>query len=179
MTKFVQMLLAGLLFAGLMTQAQAQEGVKLGVVNVALLLEKAPQAEAATDNLKREFAKQQSDLKQLAQTLDKEQRDYEKNKSVMSESQRMTKERELTLKTRELQRSRNDIQEMINLRRNEELAKLQNLVNEGIKKIADKQGFDLILYEGIAYTNGRVDITSQVLKFLEEVSKKQVSDFNK
>lgn len=152
---------------------------KLGVVNVALLLEQAPQAKSASSNLEKEFSPQQAELKVLANKLDKQQNDYQKNKSVMSDSQQMTKEREMTMMSREIQRRRNDIQELLNLRRNEELSKLQSIVNDSIKAIGKQQGFDLILYEGIAYTNDRVDVTQDVLKHLESVSKKQRSEFNK
>lgn len=157
----------------------AETQTKLGVVNVALLLEKAPQAEAATFALKKEFAKEQSELENLAKELESEQKGYEKNKSVMSEVQRTAKERQLTLMTREIQRRRNDIQELINLRRNEELAKLQDLVNSAIKEIGEKQGFDLILYEGIAYTNSRIDVTSDVLNHLKTLGDKEKNRFNK
>lgn len=172
--------IAGLTIALQMTPVQASEAqTKLGVVNVALLLEKAPQAEAATVSLKKEFAKEQGELQSLAQELESEQKNYEKNKSVMSDTQKTAKERQLTLMTREIQRRRNDVQELINLRRNEELAKLQNLVNAAIKEIGEKQGFDLILYEGIAYTNSRIDITQDVLKYLGTVGDKEKNSFNK
>ncbi len=172
--------IASLAIALQMTPAQASESqTKLGVVNVALLLEKAPQAEAATVSLKKEFAKEQGELQSLAQELESEQKNYEKNKSVMSDAQKTAKERQLTLMTREIQRRRNDVQELINLRRNEELAKLQNLVNAAIKEIGEKQGFDLILYEGIAYTNSRIDITQDVLKYLGTVGDKEKNSFNK
>ena len=68
---------------------------------------------------------------------------------------------------------------MLNLRRNEELAKLQNIVNEAIKSIGKKDDFDLILYEGIAYTNDRIDITKDVLDYLKMLNTKQRSEFNK
>ena len=159
--------------------AFAETPVKLGVVNVALLLEQAPQAKNATANLEKEFTPQQIELKSLASKLEKKQSDYQKNKAVMSESQQMTKEREVTMMTREIQRRRNDVQELLNLRRNEELAKLQIIVNDAIKAIGKNQGFDLILYEGIAYTNNRVDVTQDVLKHLQTMTQKQRSDFNK
>jgi outer membrane protein len=149
------------------------------VVNVGLLLEQAPQAKDASSNLEKEFAPQQAELKTLASKLESKQNEYQKNKAVMSESQMLTKEREISMLTREIQRRRNDVQEMLNLRRNEELAKLQTLVNDAIKAIGKQQSFDLILYEGIAYTNNRLDVTQDVLKHLQQVSQKQRADFNK
>lgn len=160
------------------TSALAQ-GVKLGVVNVALLLEKAPQAKKASEALEKEFSPQQTELKSLAAKLEKQQADYQKDRTVLSESQKVTKEREITMLTREIQRRRNDVQELLNLRRNEELAKLQNVVNEAIKSVGKKQNFDIILYEGIAYTNEKIDITADVLEYLTSLNDKQRSEFNK
>ncbi|QCU90188.1 OmpH family outer membrane protein [Thiomicrorhabdus sediminis] len=167
------------LFLSFVTFASAAQGAKLGVVNVALLLEQAPQAKSATSSLEKEFSPQQAELKSLAAKLEKQQADYQKNKTVMSDAQKITKEREISMLTREIQRRRNDVQELLNLRRNEELAKLQNIVNEAIKTIGKKQDFDLILYEGIAYTNDRIDVTKDVLDHLVKMNKQQRSEFNK
>ncbi len=161
------------------SSASFSQGVKLGVVNVALLLEQAPQAKSATASLEKEFSPQQTELKNLAAKLEKQQSEYQKNRAAMSDSQKVAKEREITMLTREIQRRRNDVQELLNLRRNEELAKLQNVVNEAIKSIGKKEGFDLILYEGIAYTNDKIDITQDVLQYLKTLNSKQRSEFNK
>jgi len=80
--------------------------------------------------------------------------------------------------TRDIQRKRNDIQELVNIRRNEELASLQNEVNKAIRIIGEQQAYDLILYEGIAYTNNRLDITEAVLKYLEKEYRSKRDNFN-
>jgi outer membrane protein len=98
--------------------------------------------------------------------IEKIAKDYDKNKSVMTEAQRETKERDIVMKKRDLQRRKNDVQELLNIRRNEELSKLQDLVNVAIKTVGEKEGFDLILYDGIAYTRDTIDITAQVLNYL-------------
>lgn len=153
--------------------------VKLGVVNVGLLLEKAPQAQNASKSLEKEFGPQQAELTKLAKKLETKQKDYQKNKLILSDAQKGASEREISLMTRDIQRKRNDIQELVNIRRNEELAKLQKMVNQGIKAIGKKEGFDLILYEGIAYTNKTLDVTQKVLDYLREEDKKQRTGFNK
>lgn len=177
MSNFLKVSLAVIFFT-FSTSIYAQ-GVKLGVVNVALLLEQAPQAKKASEALEREFSPQQTELKSLAAKLDKQQADFEKDKAVLSETQKVVKEREITMLTREIKRRRNDVQELLNLRRNDELAKLQNVVNEAIKSVGKNQNFDIILYEGIAYTNEKIDITADVLKYLTSLNDKQRSEFNK
>ncbi|MBN2865508.1 MAG: OmpH family outer membrane protein [Thiotrichales bacterium] len=179
MVKFLKLFIVSSMLSFSANALAEESPVKLGVVNVALLLEQAPQAKNASSNLEKEFSPQQAELKSLGSKFEKQQSDYQKNKAVMSDSQKMTKERELTMMTREIQRRRNDVQELLNLRRNEELAKLQSIVNDAIKAIGKQQSFDLILYEGIAYTNNRVDVTQDVLKHLQDMSNKQRSEFNK
>jgi len=159
------------------TQVQAQS-VKLGVVNVGMLLEKAPQAQAAGKSLEKEFGPQQTELKRMAAKLEQMQQDYQKNQLILSESQKAASEREITMMTRDIQRKRNDIQELVNIRRNEELASLQNEVNKAIRIIGEQQAYDLILYEGIAYTNNSLDITEAVLKYLEKEYRSKRDNFN-
>lgn len=151
---------------------------KLGVVNVGLLLEQAPQAKQASANLEKEFGPQQTELKAAAKDLEQKQQEYQKNKMLLTDAQKATKEREITMLTREVQRKQNDIQELVNIRRNEELAKLQSLVNQAIKEIGKQQSFDLILYEGIAYTNNRLDVTQAVLDYLKKLNNEKRSGFN-
>lgn len=159
--------------------AYANETIKVGVVNVGLLLEQAPQAKAASQALEKEFAPQQEELNKLTKQLDSEQSNLQKNSLAMSETQVSTKERELAMLTREIQRKRNDIQELLNIRRNEELAKLQGLVNKAIREVGSSQAYDLILYEGIAYTNKRIDLTPSVLDYLNKEFEKQKANFNR
>lgn len=176
-TLIIGFLLALFAFTSSVTAADA--ALKLGVVNVALLLDKAPQATQASANLEKEFAPQQSELKKSAKALEKKQADYQKNKMLLTDAQKTSREREITMMTREVQRKQNDIQELVNIRRNEELLKLQNLVNEAIKQVGKQQKFDLILYEGIAYTNNRLDVTQDVLSFLKKNHTQSRSGFNK
>ena len=159
-------------------QAAESAPAKLGVVNVGLLLEQAPQAKQASSNLEKEFGPQQNELKAAAKDLEQKQQDYQKNKMLLTETQKATKEREITMLTREVQRKQNDIQELVNIRRNEELAKLQGLVNQAIKEIGKQQEFDLILYEGIAYTNNRLDVTQAVLDYLKKLNNDKRAGFN-
>lgn len=153
--------------------AALAEEVKVRVVNVAKLLDQAPQAKDASAALEREFSPQQRELNKLSDEIDKLARDYEKNKTVMSEAQRELKERDIVMKKRDLQRRRNDVQELLNIRRNEELSKLQDLVNVAIKAVGERDGYDLILYDGIAYTRDTIDITPTVLNYLASEADKR------
>lgn len=167
--------LSSLVFAAffvLSAGVQASSNVKVGIVNIAVLLEQAPQAQAAGANLEKEFASQQAELSKLGKKIEQQQTDLQKNAMAMSESQVATKEREITMLARDLQRKRDDVQELINIRRNEELNKLQNIVNQAIRQVGEQGSYDLILYEGIAYSNKQVDLTDKVLAELKKLASK-------
>lgn len=153
--------------------------IKVGVVNVAVLLEESPQAKFASNRLEQEFAEQQQELVNLNTQLEEKQRELNRDRLAMTESQQNLREREVSILGREIQRKRNDVQELLNIRRNEELAKLQNVVNDAIREVGQGEGFDLILYEGIAFTSSRIDLTKQVLDFMTELHDKSTNNFNR
>lgn len=176
--KFVKQLLLSVGFISLSLTAYAAEGAKVGVVNVNILIEQAPQAQAASERLEKEFAPQQAQLHKLVKKLEKLQNAYQKNGLTLSAEQKAAKEREIALLTREIQRRRADIQELVNLRRNEELAKLQALINQAIHQIGEKEHYDLILYDGIAFSSKRIDLTPKILAHLKQLQKQKKAAFN-
>ncbi len=166
------------LFSVLALPVHSAEGAKVGVVNVNMLIEQAPQAQAASQRLEKEFAPQQAQLQQMIKKLEKLQSEYQKNSLALSAEQKLAKEREITLLTREVQRRRADIQELVNLRRNEELAKLQALINQAIRQIGKQEQYDLILYDGIAFSSERIDLTQKILAYLKKLQAQKKKSFN-
>ncbi|MDP3931047.1 MAG: OmpH family outer membrane protein, partial [Methylococcaceae bacterium] len=89
-----------------------------------------------------------------------------KDASVMSESERANLERDISNKARDAKRAQQEFSEDFNVRRNEELGKLQRRIVEAIRGIAKEQGYDLLLTDGVIYSNEEIDITEQVQKKL-------------
>ncbi len=142
--------------------------MKIGVVNVGRVMEVAPQAEAARTRLEREFAPRDREI--LAQQ--KEVRTLEdklvKNAAVMSESERQRQETEIRSLKRELRRLQDEFREDLNLRRAQELNKLQARVGELIRGMGKSQKYDLIVIgDGVIYAGAKVDITDKVVELLK------------
>jgi outer membrane protein len=76
-------------------------------------------------------------------------------------------ERDLMNQNRELKRDQEVFREDYNIRRNEEFRKLQEQIAEAIVSLAEKQKYDLVVYEGVIYASDKVDITDEVLKLLK------------
>ena len=87
----------------------------------------------------------------------------------MSDSERSKVQKEIQGLKVDAQRNEREIREDIDLRRREEIAKVQTQVNIAVEKVAKEQNYDLILYQGVAYAGKKVDITSVVIKALGDI----------
>ena len=81
---------------------------------------------------------------------------------LMSEAEARRLQRDVLEKKRALNRDQEEFREDFNLRRNEELAKLQKLVFEAIKGLSESEKYDLVLHDGVVFASGAVDITNKV-----------------
>jgi len=163
-------LLAGILLlsaaTGFSLNALAAE-LKIGVVDARAILDKAPQAEMARKRMDEEFAPRDQKLVEAQKSLRSLEQQLASEGDMMSESQRRILERDIIAKRRELRRSAEELREDINIRRNEELNKLQKEIIEAIASLAKEENFDIILnHTAAVYWSERVDLTEKVLQRL-------------
>ena len=128
--------------------------------------ESAP-AEAATKRLEKEFAPRAQELQRREAQVKALAAQLEKDAMTMSETDRRTREQELSRQSLDFQRLQRSYSEDLNLRRNQELQGLFERANRVIKQIAEQEKYDLIIQEAV-YRSPRIDITDRVLKALAE-----------
>ena len=157
-------ILTGCLFGAV--QAGAQENLRIGVVNVAQLLEQAPQAQAAMEALQEEFAPRQRDILAIQQSLQTKGETLQRDGAVMGEAERVNLERDIRDEQRDLEREQSEYLEDLNIRRNEELSRLQRSLLQEVQTFARSAGYDLVVSEVLFYSSA-VDITDEVLQGLE------------
>jgi outer membrane protein len=151
------------------TLAFAQGGeYKIGFVNTERLFREATPAKRAQQKLEKEFAGRDADIQKLSKQVRDLQALLEKDGVTMAESERRNKERDLANMSRDLQRLQREFREDLNLRRNEELAAVQERANKVIQQIAETEKFDLILQDPVVYASPRIDITDKVIKALAD-----------
>ena len=163
----LHVLTAVLSTAALAFSTSAGAEPKIGVVNVAKLLDESPQARSAMQALQDEFAPRQKDILKQQEDLKGREDKVQRDGDVMGEAERHNLERELRDAQRELSRKQNEYVEDLNIRRNEELGRLQRSLMQEVETFAKSQGYDLILGDGVLYATGAVDVTAQVLQRLE------------
>ena len=144
----------------------ASAEAKLGFVNVAKVLELAPQAEAARNRIEREFAPKDRELLQQQKDVRSLEDRLVKNAAVLSDVERQRTETEIRAAKRELRRAQDEFREDLNLRRSQELSKLQQKVTEVIQVLAKAEKYDLIVSDGVIFAGSRVDITDMILERL-------------
>lgn len=168
---FVRQSLAKAAFVGALVfavvmPAHAQE-LKIGVVNVPVLLDRAPQTKAAMDALREEFAPRQREFEAKAKQLEDLNAKVQKDAAVMGETERRNAEKELRDLQREVARMQNEFQEDLNLRQNEELGNLQRTLLVEVQGYAQQQGYDLVVGDGVLFASSAVNITEEVLRAIE------------
>ena len=144
----------------------ASAEVKIGFVEIQKILKGAPQTVAANKKLEKEFTKRTAKLKKAVKKINAKEKEFKKDSMTMSESDRAKTQREIQSLKIDAQRTEREVREDIDLRRREEIAKVQKQVNVAVEKVAKEQNYDLVLYQGVAYAGKRVDITDIVIKAL-------------
>ncbi|KAA0910994.1 OmpH family outer membrane protein [Pusillimonas sp. ANT_WB101] len=141
------------------------QATKIGFVSTERILRDSKPAKAAQAKIEAEFKKRDTELQSLANQLRSEAQKLDKDAPVISESDRIKRQRKLADLDSDLQRKRREFQEDFNRRRNEEFSSIVERADAAIKKIAEAQGYDLILQDAVT-VSPRVDITDQVMKAL-------------
>ena len=159
-------LLLALAFAAVSLAANAVE-YKIGFVNTERVFREAAPAKRAQQVLEREFSARNAELGKLEKEGRDLQQELERENVTLPEAQRREKERQLADISRDFQRKQREIREDLNLRRNEELARVQERATRVINQIAEQEKFDLIIQEAV-FASSRIDITEKVIKALAD-----------
>ena len=141
--------------------------LKIGFVNTERVFREAAPAKRAQQALEREFSARNAELAKVEKQGRDLQTELERDNVTMSEPARREKERQLADISRNFQRLQREIREDLNLRRNEELARVQERATRIINQIAEQEKFDLIIQEAV-FASSRIDITDKVIKALAD-----------
>jgi outer membrane protein len=160
---FKCLLIAGLF--GFLLNANSAE-LKIGYVQVDKILQDAPQTAESGKKLEREFTARTQELERLQKQIKDIETALDKDSLTMSEADRKNKERDSSNLKIDFQRKQRELREDVNLRKNEELGALQDKINKAVTAVSEAEGYDLVVYGGVAYANKKIDITDKVLKSL-------------
>ena len=139
---------------------------KIGYVVVEKVLKEAPQTAVSNKKLEKEFKSRTDGLQKKVKAIQKEEKDFTKNSVTLSASDRQKAQKKIQNSKIEIQRIERELREDIDIRRREEIGKLQQKINEAIEDLAENEKYDLILYQGVAFASKEIDITNKLIKVL-------------
>jgi outer membrane protein len=141
---------------------------KIGYVVVEKILKEAPQTAASNKKLEKEFKSRTDGLQKKVKAIQKQEKEFNKNSVTMATADRQKAQKKIQNSKIEIQRIERELREDIDIRRREEIGKLQQKINEAIEEMAKTDKYDLILYQGVAYASKEIDITDKLIKVLSK-----------
>jgi len=170
----VKKLVSGLiLVSALMSANVFAADVKIGVVSVERILTEAPQVDAVNTSMLERFGPQRDELQKAEKEITKMQENYKRNELVMTEEKLNELKKEIIMKIQRLKQKEAQLTQEVGTVRNQELAVLQQQVRGIIDDIAKKGKYALILSEGVAFSDPKLDITDKVLDKMKSAFKKK------
>ncbi|AOU98364.1 hypothetical protein BI364_10685 [Acidihalobacter yilgarnensis] len=155
----------------LLSPASEAASGKIGFVNVAEIMAKSPQAEAARAELQKEFQPREKKLGELRDGIQKEEADLKRNASAMSSERKKQAEIDLQKKENDFNRELASFREDFGTKRNQVLQALQKKISEVILHVAKAGNYDMILSDGVVYVSDKINLTDKVLADLKKTAK--------
>jgi outer membrane protein len=159
-------------FTLLMFSAVSQaESLKIGYINIDHVVSSSPQFIQANQAVIREFKPQEKQLLMLSKQIQSLADTFNKNSKTLTQVERKTEIKKIANLERQLKQQAQALKKQLKLKNEQELSKIQDLINRVIKQVAEDQNFDLILYQEVAYASKKINITpiiSQKLRLLFE-----------
>jgi outer membrane protein len=143
----------------------AHAAIKIGVVDGMEIISKSPQGKVAQDNIKRKSEELGRPFAVKRQTLAREVKDFQKQASLMKESVRKQKAKELEQKMQEFQRQGQDAEKQLARYQQQQLRPLFARLETAVKSVATSEDLDLVLdkrQSGLLYMSPKLDITDKV-----------------
>jgi Skp family chaperone for outer membrane proteins len=136
--------LAGLLLLAVLSAPSAQ-GQRIGYANQEALLANMPQMSEVQQKLQRAARQQQQELQKQQKQLQQEMQQYRQQQSLLSDSARAQRERELQQMQQELQKSSQQRQQQLRKRERELMQPLLEDLQSAIENVASEQNVDVVL----------------------------------
>jgi outer membrane protein len=150
----------------LMAGAALAQDIRIGYVDMKRLLDSAPQVIAGRAELDIEFRPRNNELLADEELLLQMEQELAAA-SGLTREQVAARQREIRNLRRSIERRREDLAEELNFRRNQQIKELGDGIELAVETVAKRQGYDLVLSSPVAYASEAIDITDEVLAFLE------------
>ncbi|QOI11306.1 OmpH family outer membrane protein [Blochmannia endosymbiont of Colobopsis nipponica] len=141
---------------------------KIVVVSISDIFQHTVNHEQVIKQLENEFKDRAIELQLMERDLQEKMQNLQRESNIMSADERSILEKSVIAQREDLSNKAKAFQEDNHYRQTEERDKILNIIHDAVKKIAVKEGYDLVLdANAIAYANNIKDITNDVLKWVK------------
>ncbi len=170
--KKIGMALWALTFLG-SVHALADDGIKIGVINLPEVLQQSPYAAEIRDKILAEFGGREEKLRALQEELQAESEKLTRDSAVMSESARQALQQEIMTKQAEFISLQESFREDTMRRQNEETQALLEIIGYEVEAVAQAEKLDMIIHrDAVPYiADEKLDVTPLVIEKLKKKKK--------
>ncbi len=164
-------LLALLASVSISQYALAQTNIRIGYVDMKQLLDNAPQITLSRESIDREFRPQSDNIASDEQRLNDLRAQLQTTETDRSRLENRIRNLQLSINRR-----KEDLRQQILFRRNEAIQALEDDINQAVATVARNRNYDLIISSPVIYANDSVDLTQDVLTYLQQQSRSDNAD---
>lgn len=141
---------------------------KVGIVNIPRVMAEAPLAKRIRGDIERDLGPKSKRLQSKAKQAAKSKQEFEKNAMTMSNSQRIETEQSIMNQLLEIKKLEAELTKEARVRDQQALKQMSDKVRAALDKIAQQEGYDLILHaETVLYSKSATDLTDKLIKALK------------
>lgn len=153
---------SALFVSALLFSLNAAAELKIAYIEMAQVMQ-SQQAQDIGKKLQTEFSSRATQLDQLKKTINDKRTALDKDSKKLSEADLRDKTKQISDLTIDFERKQRELNEDVNIRKNEEMGKFQQQLNKAVNTIAQADGYDLIVYNSVAYASKKINITDKVI----------------
>ncbi|HVY22428.1 MAG TPA: OmpH family outer membrane protein [Steroidobacteraceae bacterium] len=152
---------------GLALATNAHAEAKIAVVDFNHLLSEWSVTKSTLQALNDEFIPRQRALQQKQKDIEEKSKQLQRDGATYSQDKIEDLQRELAKEQRDYKTEQENANDDYQSRYNEESNKVRQHLASEVQNYAKAHGYDLVLFSGFLYVNDSLDITSQVLNYLQ------------
>lgn len=141
--------------------------LKIGVVDVKLVMNKVPQIKVIKDKLQKQFKPQQDELKKLSAKVKKIQEKAQRELLTLTDDQKVNIQRELESLSNEMKFKDNYLKQDVKYAENKAQEALFKKVLKAVEQVANKENLDLVVRKEVSlFSKTSLDISNKVLAII-------------
>jgi len=150
-------------------QSAAGGGTRVGVINVQLALASTQEGRKALEDLRAQFAPREAELQKLADEIRDVDSQLRAQERTLSEEARATLVRQLDQKRKQYQRQQQDLQDEVEVARNEAINRIGQKMQAIVTRYAQENNLGVLLDgQVVVFAIPSVDITEPIVKLYDQ-----------